>query len=130
MTFSGSSESSGEIPRVIFGIYDDTFDGTVESLEGWRAEGRRLPDEMAGATDGAEFGVPLEAQVPSLEADGDLFFREPVVAERHGDWAVYDPKKQPVDVGCVEELVETYRDTTAPLTQSEQQVLDGLEGES
>lgn len=33
MTFPGSPEARDEAPRVIVGMYDDNFDGTIPELE-------------------------------------------------------------------------------------------------
>lgn len=86
--------------------------------------------------DGFEEGGEARAHVPSLERDGDPFFHAPInpVAERHGDWQVYNPGKEAVDMGALGDTVEAhYAETTSfdnsGLTAAEQAVLEGLEAE-
>ena len=80
-----------------------------------------MADPFGYHGDGFEGGERVDAHFPSLPAEGDPFLHGPVtpMAERHGDWDVYNPCKDPVSTDEVGGSLREHGDATASLTDDD-----------
>lgn len=87
-----------------------------------------MADPYGYEGDHFKYGENAAVHFPSLPEDGDPFFHSPVpVPERHGDFNVFNPSKEPVDLSVVDETIARHDAET--LTSNEADVIRRMEQE-